>query len=226
MKADPHAKGRVVQAGVPLVSARMAVVMAHGRGGTPDDMIRLGILLNAPDVTYVSLEAVGQSWWPDSFLAPLGVNQPFVSSALAAMERAVANLNAAGLSDEQIGVMGFSQGACLALEYTARSGRKLAFAAGLSGGLIGTGEAGGEYLAELYGNTEKKFEYGGNLSGTSVYLACHEEDPHIPLARVQTSARIFKRKGAKVKVEILPGAGHGIVPEEVDVVRGFVSAKA
>ncbi|MCF3933403.1 dienelactone hydrolase family protein [Acuticoccus sp. M5D2P5] len=223
--ADPHAKGRIVQAGVPLVSARKAIVMAHGRGGTPQDMVRLAILLGQPDLSVLAIEAAGGSWWPDSFLAPLTVNEPYITSAIAAMERAVAKLNEAGLADEQIGVLGFSQGACLALEYTARAGRPLAFAAALSGALVGTGEAGGEYRADLYGNTEKSFDYSAQLSGTRVYLACHEEDPHIPLARVQTSARIFKRMNAKVTIEIIPGAGHGIVPEEVDVVRGLVSGK-
>ena len=217
----PHAGGRVVQAGAPLARARVVLVMAHGRGGSPEDMLRLGEHLALPEAAFVAPAAAGGSWWPASFLAPLAANEPGLSSGLGVVRTLIGTLQDSGIGPDRIVLMGFSQGACLALEYAARSGRVFRGVVGLSGGLVGTGEAGGPATDALYGHAPKRFDYAASLPGSSVFLGCHERDPHIPLARVQESAAVFERLGSAVTVKVLAGAGHGIVEEEVQALRGF-----
>jgi phospholipase/carboxylesterase len=220
---DPHAGGRVAQAGAPLGRARLAVVMAHGRGGSPEDMLGLAESLALPDVAYFAPAAAGRSWWPASFLAPIEANEPGLSSGLAFIAGLVKRLEGDGFGPDRIVIVGFSQGACLALEYAARSTHAFLGIVGLSGGLVGTGNADGPPRDELYGFTPKQFAYHARLAGVTVFLGCHERDPHIPLARVQESGAVFKNLGASVHVEIVPGAGHGVVTEEVLAIRGILN---
>jgi len=199
------------------------MVMAHGRGGSPEDMLRLAESLALPDVAYLAPAAAGNSWWPASFLAPIEANEPGLSSGLGVLDGLVERLEGSGFGPDRIVIMGFSQGACLALEYAARSGHPFHGIVGLSGGLVGTGEAAGPPRDELYGYGPKQFAYDARLAGVSVFLGCHERDPHIPLARVRESAAVFNRLGASVRVEVLPGAGHGVVMEEVRALRGLLN---
>ena len=219
----PHAGGRVAQAGASLTRARLAVVMAHGRGGSPEDMLELAESLALPDVAYLAPAAAGSSWWPASFLAPIEANEPGLASGLGVLDGLVKRLQGSGFGPDRAVIMGFSQGACLVLEYAARAGHPFRGVVGLSGGLIGTGEAAGPPRNELYGHTPKQFAYDAHLADVSVFLGCHERDPHIPLARVQESAAVFNRLGAGVRVEVLPGAGHGVVVEEVRAFRGLLN---
>ena len=217
----PHAGGRVARAGVPLDRARLVLVMAHGRGGSPEDMLRLAEHLALPDAAVVAPAAVGGSWWPASFLAPLAANELGLSSGLAVLQALIGQLRDSGVGADRIVLMGFSQGACLALEYAARSGGALGGVVGLSGGLVGTGEAGEPPTEALYGHAPKRFDYDVSLRGCPVFLGCHERDPHIPLARVRESEAVFERLGGAVTVKVLPGAGHGVVAEEVRALRGL-----
>ena len=217
----PHAGGRVAQAGVPLARARMALVMAHGRGGSPEDMLQLAEHLALPDAAFLAPAAAGGSWWPASFLAPIAANEPGLSSGLGVFQALVRQLQDSGIETDRIILMSFSQGACLVLEYAARSGRMFNGVVGLSGGLVGTGEAGGPATDALYGHAPKRFDYDALPAGGSVFLGCHERDPHIPLARVHESKAVFARLGSAVTVKILLGAGHGIVEEEVRALRGL-----
>ena len=183
-------------------------------------MLELAGRLGLPDLAYVAPRAPARSWWPESFLAPLAANEPWLSSALAAVADAVDDLVAAGIGVECIEIMGFSQGACLALEYAARAGRRFRGVTGLSGALLGTGEAAGPPSEALYGHAPKRFDYPGTLDGVPVFLGCHRHDPHIPLLRVEESAAAFERLGAAVTSRIYPGRGHGLVEDEIAYLRG------
>ncbi|MCV3274272.1 dienelactone hydrolase family protein [Roseobacter sp. WL0113] len=186
-------------------------------------MLGLAGHLGLPDIAFVAPEAAGRSWWPQSFLAPLSENEPGLSSGLRLIGRAVDMLGSEGIGPERTMIMGFSQGACLALEYTARNGKGLYAAAGLSGGLVGTGEDPGPAQDALYGYRPKQFDYDTRFSGTKIFIGCHERDPHIPLARVRTSQEVFAKMGAEISVQIYPGAGHGIVDDEIKVLRGLLN---
>ena len=220
---DPHAGGRVACGGALLPRARLAVVMLHGRGGSAQDILGLADHLAIPDVAYLAPEAAGHSWWPQSFLAALAANEPGLSSGLGAVARVVQHLEREGFGPERVVALGFSQGACLGLEYVARAGRPFHAVVALSGGLVGTGELDAPRRDDLYGNVPKRFDYAGRLCGTKAFLGCHERDPHIPLARVRETQSVLERLGAEVTLQIYPDGGHGVTEEEVRFVRGLLN---
>lgn len=214
------------RAGAPARQASFGLVLAHGRGGGAEDMLRLFGQLGLPDVAVVAPEAPGNSWWPTSFLAPSAVLAPHLAAALGAVRDAVAALVEDGLAPGRIWLAGFSQGACLALEAYARDETGLAGAFGLSGGLVGTSDAGETAQADLYGNRPKAFDYQGRKDGGRVWLSVHQRDPHIPLRRVEDSAAVFRGLEAKVRVQVYPGAGHAVMREDAAALRGWLNGPA
>ncbi|HEX6324155.1 MAG TPA: dienelactone hydrolase family protein [Vicinamibacterales bacterium] len=205
---DPHARQSVLRAGAPLAAARLAVIMAHGRGAAADDMIGLAAALGVSDVAFLAPQAAGYAWYPNRFMEPIASNEPWLTSALAKIASIVEAAAAEGLGADRIVLMGFSQGACLSLEFAARNARRYAAVAGLSGGLIGPA------------GTPR--DYAGSLDGTPVFLGCSDIDPHIPVERVRESADIFRRMGAAVDERIYPRMGHTVNQDEIDAVRALL----
>ncbi|MEJ6393767.1 dienelactone hydrolase family protein [Gymnodinialimonas sp. 2305UL16-5] len=202
--------------------ARYGLVLVHGRGGTAADILGLGDALALPDVARAAPQAEGRSWWPTSFLAPHDQVTPFVEAGLSAIEEAIETLVQTGLPRSRIALAGFSQGACLALEYAARRGDVMAVF-GLSGGLVGTGDAEGRPSEALYGHGPKRFDYSTSLKGTKAYISVHDQDPHIPRQRAQDSADIFHKLGAETTLHILQGAGHGITETDITALRAALN---
>ncbi len=202
--SDPHAGQPLLALGPTPAAARLTVILVHGRGGTATGMLDLAHVLDAEDVAFLAPAAAGQTWYPQSFLAPIPQNEPYLSSALRVLEGVVASLEASGVSDNRIGWVGFSQGACLTLEFVARHARRYALVAGLSGGVIGPP------------GTPRN--YAGSLDGTPVFLGCSDIDSHIPLERVHETTRVYRALGAKVDERIYPGMGHLVSPDEIRTV--------
>jgi len=186
--------------GSPLSKARGVVILIHGRGSSPDDLGGLARLFAAPDIACLLPEAADNSWYPHRFLAPPSQNEPWLSSALALIDTLVAEVLAAGIPSERIAIAGFSQGACLALEYASRHPRRYAFVAGLSGALIGPTDTVRDCV---------------DLKGTPVLVACAEHDAHIPLEHVEHSAAVLEAFNAAVTRQIFPGSSHTVFAEEV-----------
>ncbi|MGY6633823.1 MAG: alpha/beta hydrolase [Alkalilacustris sp.] len=218
--ALPHGGGAVLRAGA---SGSLGMVWLHGRGGRPDDILDLAPLVGLQSARLVAPTADGASWWPVSFLAPMSRLQPWLDGALAAVDRAVALLQADGIARDRIAVVGFSQGGCLALEWAARRGGPLAGVAGLSSGLVGTEDAAGGPDPALFGHAPKRMGQRGRLDGVPVWLGCHAEDPHIPRPRVEDSAAILAQLGARVDLTIHPGAGHGITQTDIAALRAMLA---
>lgn len=204
---DPHAAEAPMVTGLPLASAAYAMILVHGRGGTAEGMLPLARAAGASDGAVIALRASGGTWYPYRFLAPTSENQPWLSSALATVDRAVEGVIAAGIPAERILLVGFSQGACLSLEYAARRPRRLGGVAALAGGLIGE---------------RNEQNYGGDMSGTPVLLACGDADEHIPEALVRAAGQTFTALGATVDLRIYPGVNHTIVGDQLDALRGML----
>lgn len=204
-------------------NAKFGLVALHGRGGSAADILGLVNALGLPDVAAVAPEAPGRSWWPTSFLAPHAQLEPHLDRALAAAEEGFAALRAQGLAAKQIGVLGFSQGACLAAEYVARRGGPLLGLWAFSGALVGSGDAEGQGDARFYGYGPKRFEGYADLAGLPAYFGCHQSDPHIPLTRVQESVDVFAAKGAEVTSNIYPGPGHSIRTDDIAALRAALN---
>ena len=190
--------------------AAIGLVLVHGRGASAASILDLARAVALPDLVAVAPEAPGLSWWPTSFLAPMAQMQEPLEAALEAMDAAVAGLEAEGLPRDRIALAGFSQGACLALEFAVRRGQGLHSVTSFSGGLIGTADASAAGDPALQGFAPKRFDYRTPLAGMPVHLSVHEQDPHIPMLRVRETAVVLDRLGAQVTSRIIPGAGHGL----------------
>lgn len=210
--------GGPLGAGADPALASAGMVMVHGRGGSAADILALLGPVGLPGIAAVAPEAPGRSWWPTSFLAPAARMEPFVTAGVAAVMDGVAALEAGGLARDRIWLLGFSQGAGLALEAYARAGEGLAGAFGLSGALVGTADAEGGPQTALYGHSGKRFDYAGRRPG-KVWLSVHERDPHIPLKRSEETADVFRRLGAEVEFRVFPGEGHGVMREDIAAIR-------
>jgi phospholipase/carboxylesterase len=217
MTTDPHARAAIRRAGPGR--GRIALVMLHGRGAGADGILPLAAELGLVDAALFAPEAAERSWWPVSFLAPIIRLEPWLSSALGAVERAVAAAAEEGFANNSTVLLGFSQGGCLALEYAARSGRRFRHVFGLSAGLIGTADGDGPPADDLYGFAPKRFDYTAELAGMPVHIGCYARDPHIPARRVRESEAVFRSLGARCHVNLAPGAGHGITDLDVAALR-------
>lgn len=216
--AGPHQGRRIVEAGTPLDRARAAVILVHGRGATAESILPLSEELQQPDVTYLAPQAGGNAWYPNSFLAPLDRNEPGLSSGLQAIEDVRKKIAEAGIPDERIVVLGFSQGACLGLEYVARNSRRYGGAVAFSGGLIGTGARDGAAPPN-----DKLFDYEGSLQGTPVFLGCSDVDAHIPVGRLNQSADVLVELGGDVTLRIYEGMGHIVNEDEINFARNLLA---
>ena len=201
-----HASQPLLHAGAALDGARparAAMVMVHGRGGSADDILGLAEAFGetSREWAFVAPQATNGTWYPDRFIAPLARNEPWLTSALESVGRAVAHVEAAGVPADRIVLLGFSQGACLVTEWAARHARRFGGIATLSGGLIGPD------------GTPR--DYAGAFDGTPALLGCSDRDPHIPLARVRETAEVLERMGARVDTRIYENAPHGIFEDEI-----------
>ncbi|GCE15980.1 alpha/beta hydrolase [Tengunoibacter tsumagoiensis] len=200
----PHQGQPVLIAGEPIEQAKAAMIMLHGRGASPEDILGLTTEIHQPGFVYLAPQAADYTWYPYSFLSPIEKNEPGLSSALTVITDLLAHLDASGISAERTILLGFSQGACLSLEFAARNARRYGGVAGLSGGLIGPDGI--------------DRNYAGSLANTPVFLGCSDRDQHIPKERVDLSAQVFEKLGAAVTERIYPRMGHTINEDEITFV--------
>ena len=205
----PHQGQQLLQQGKPLAEAAAAMILVHGRGATAQSILELASVLPHPEMAYLAPQASGNTWYPQSFLAPMLQNQPGLDSGLQAVADAVAQAEAAGIPLEKIIIGGFSQGACLASEFVARNARRYGGLLVFSGGLIGPP------------GTPR--DYDGSLDGTPVFIGCSDVDFHIPVERVEETAVTLTTLGASVNKKIYPGMGHTIIQDEIDQAQQIVN---
>lgn len=209
---DPHAGQPILTTGPPPEGAAGALVLVLGRGASAEDILALAEELGVEGLAALAPQAAGQSWYPYSFLAPLAANQPYLDSALRRLESIVAGLLARGVPGERIALLGFSQGACLAIEFVARHPRRYGAVMGLTGGLIGP--------------PRTPRDYPGSLDGTPVFLGTSDPDPHVPFERVRETAAVLARMGAGVELRRYPGMPHTISEDELDACRALLNRLA
>ena len=184
------------------------MVMVHGRGATADSILSLAAALDVEGFAFLAPQASGNTWYPNSFLSPIPSNEPGITSGLQAISDVLASIEAAGIPADRTVLLGFSQGACLSLEYSARNARRYGGIACLSGGLVGPD------------GTPRDYE--GSYLGTPAFLGCSDIDGHIPATRVMESADVLRRMGAKVVAKLYPGMGHLVNDEEIEHVRALM----
>ena len=206
----PHQGQPVFTTGKPLEQARAAMIMIHGRGASAQDILSLSQEFSQSDFAYLAPQANNYTWYPNSFLASLESNEPGLSSGLAVIDALLAQIAEAGIPAERTILLGFSQGACLSLEYAARHPQRYGGIAGLSGGLIGPD------------GTPR--DYSGSMANTPVFLGCSDRDFHIPKERVQFSAEMFQRLNASVTARLYPNMGHTVNMDEIQFVQHMMTS--
>jgi len=202
---DPHVGQPVLTSGPEPVDARLTIILVHGRGASADDILGLAQELRYEDLAYLAPQAAGRTWYPYSFLAPIDQNEPGISSGLGVLSRIVTSLHDQGIHSRRIGLLGFSQGACLTLEFAVRHADRYAGVFALSGGLIGP--------------PDTPRNYRGSFAGTPVFIASSDIDPHIPLERVRESGEVFRQMNATVDERIYPRLGHTVVADEIQAIQ-------
>src|SRR5215217_6660082 len=196
---------QITTAGVPVAEAKRAVIFLHGRGSTAEDILSLNNHLKLEDAALFAPQATNNSWYPYSFLSPVAENQPALDSALGLIKELVNEVIADGIPANQIYFAGFSQGACLALEYVTRNAQQYGGVVAFTGGLIGK---------EINMNN-----YKGDFKQTPVLITTGDPDPHVPVRRVEMSEGIIKKMNASVTVKIFNGRAHTIGAKEIELAR-------
>jgi len=205
-----HTK-HIITAGRPLNEADKVLILVHGRGGRAGDILFLADELNVGDYALLAPQATGNSWYPYSFLMPPAKNEPWLSSALDVLKQLVAEVKAAGISPENIYFLGFSQGACLTLEFVTRNATRYGGVVAFTGGLIGD---------KLYPEN-----YTGDFDGTPIFIGTSDPDPHVPVPRVHATTKVLQDMNAVVTEEVYPLTGHTISQQEIDKANDLIFNK-
>lgn len=205
---EPHGGQPILGAGKPLGESDRVMIMVHGRGAGPQNILDLVPALGHPEFSYLAPGAANNTWYPYSFISDTAKNEPGLSSALNVLHDLVEDLVARGIHKRRLMLLGFSQGACLSAEFAARHADRFGGLIIFSGGLIGPpGTA---------------WNCPGSLAGTPVFLGCSDVDAHIPASRVDESAVVFERMGADVTKRLYPGMGHLVNDDEIAVARAVM----
>lgn len=202
-----HTKN-ILTAGTPVQQATAAMIMIHGRGGSAEDILSLANHLAAENMALFAPQATQHSWYPYGFMSPVSANQPALDSALATIHELVESVVAGGIARDHIYLVGFSQGACLTLEYSTRHAARYGGIIAFTGGLIG--------------QQLDSSNYKGDFAQTPVLITTGSADPHVPVSRVQESAAIIEKLGASVTTKIYKDRPHTISQQEIALANSLV----
>ncbi len=195
----------IIQKGKPITPETHVLILLHGRGGSAEDILTLSAHLNVAGFALLAPQATNNTWYPYSFMAPPAQNEPWLSSALGLLNDLVADLHQQGVPDKHIYFAGFSQGACLTLEFVTRNANCYGGVAAFTGGLIG--------------DKINPENYSGDFNSTPVFIGSSNPDPHIPVERVYASSNILRNMNADVTEKIYSNMGHTINQDEIDQVN-------
>ena len=208
LRSPPHGDAPIVRLAPAGATPARGVIMVHGRGASAESITTLAPSLGLEDAVILAPQASNSTWYPYSFLEPMDRNEPGISSGLALLDRLVRQLEEEHIPLGCIALLGFSQGACLSLEFAVRHPRRYGAIIGFSGGLIGPP------------GTARS--YAGTLVGTPVFVGCSDVDPHIPAERVRETSAVLKRMGAAVDMRLYPGMPHTVNDDELTAARALL----
>jgi phospholipase/carboxylesterase len=192
---------KVVTGGKKISEAKRALILLHGRGADAQDILGLATHLAVSDFALLAPQATNNTWYPLSFLAPTSSNEPWLSSAIDIISGTVQDILKEGIPAENIYFAGFSQGACLTLEWVSRNAKRYGGIAAFTGGLIG--------------NKINRDLYTGDFGGTPFFIGTSNPDPHVPVERVYATVNILQEMGAAVTSKVYENMGHTINQDEI-----------
>ncbi len=184
--------------------AELAGVLLHGRGKTPHEKIDLASRLNAPGFRWVVPEAEGGSWYPNRFMEPKEANEPWLSEALVSVHEAMQEAREGGrLGPERLAIVGFSQGACLAVEYVLQHPRCCGALVIFTGAIIGAASP------ALWR------QRGPRLDALRVLITGSDVDDWVSEDKVRETADVLASLGADVTLRLYPGRPHIVSDQEL-----------
>lgn len=203
-------KKNIITAGKPLKEALKAIIMLHGRGATAQDILDLAshLNVNAYEYAFIAPEATNNTWYPHSFMATVEQNEPWLTSALNLLKEVVDEIIEKGITADKIYFLGFSQGACLTLEFVTRYAQQYGGVVAFTGGLIG-----------------KEIDltnYSGSFDNTPIFIGTGNPDFHVPLERVKESVHILEEMNAKVHFNVYDARAHSISQDEIMTVNNVI----
>lgn len=198
-----------ILSGKDIKDAKKVLIMVHGRGASAESILSIAEHLQTNEFALLAPEATNHTWYPYSFLAPPSQNEPWLSSALDLLDYIVKDLKEKKFDTKDIYFLGFSQGACLTLEYVTRNATLYGGVIAFTGGLIGD---------KIYPDN-----YKGDFSGTPVFIGTSDPDPHVPVERVNATENILKNMNAQVVKKIYANMGHTINQDEINFANKILS---
>jgi phospholipase/carboxylesterase len=205
---------RVRTVGSARGASQFGGVLLHGRGKTPEEKIDLAARFGSVEgIRWVVPEAeTPGSWYPGRFFDPREVNEPYLTEAVERCHEAVLEAGEYGrLGPERLVIVGFSQGASLALEYALRHPTRVGSLIVLTGGLMGVPGSDWKAIAPR------------SLAGLRMLLTGSDVDEWIPEQSTHEAAHLFRELGADVQLRIYQGRPHIVSDEEIDEARSFLN---
>jgi phospholipase/carboxylesterase len=202
-----------VVAGAPPAGAQVLCIVLHGRNGSPETMIdELVRHLTAPAVHFVLPRAPGRSWYDAPSCNPLAARtRDQIRAGIEQIRRDVDRAQRNGAPRDRIVIGGFSQGACMTLEYALAGGPWPGAAFCLTGCRVGCiGDA----------------RPASDLASMPVYLGNGARDPFIRLPEFAETLRELGAAGARVRSDIFPREAHVMSPAEIATVDAMLRAVA
>jgi phospholipase/carboxylesterase len=194
--------------GVPIEHAQKAIILIHGRGASAESILSLQAYLDISDYAILAPQANGNAWYPFGFMQSDKGNFVALESSIKQLEEVVQEVMDLGITQDKIYFLGFSQGACLSLEFTARNAEKYGGVVAFTGGLIG------ENLDES--------KYSGDFKGTPIFIGGSRTDFHVPAQRMQDTAALLKKMGGNVTINLFDDPEHTIRKEELEWVNKHI----
>lgn len=198
----------IITAGKDISESKKVLVMLHGRGGNARKFLSLANHLDVSDFALFAPQATNSSWYPHSFLAKPAENEPWLSSALEILNDLLEGIKSKGITLENIYFTGFSQGACLTAEFVTRNASRFGGVVLFTGGLIGD---------KIYAEN-----YKGDFAGTPVFIGTGNPDAHVPVKRVNETAKIMEKMNAAVKVKVYDNRPHSISQDEIKTANKLI----
>lgn len=209
MVKNIHHGQPVINIGTEVESARLIVILLHGRGSTVEGILPIAKNLKMEGVRFIIPQAGLNRWYPNTAFGPLEANEPDLSFALGLIDKLVQDAHEMGFSNQQIIFGGFSQGACLAAEYVVRNTKKY-------GGLF-------VFSGALIGPPGTLRSHPDSFEGMPVFIGGSDDDPWVTYDLLRDTASVFESMGASVDFQTYPGKAHTVNQDEIKQVRALLN---